>query len=316
MMRMPGPGGGGCGVELGVIAHRQVSVHDELTAGPRQAVKSGKDYYDSPMETLIADLVRYGLLIVFANVFLEQIGAPIPALPTLIVAGALAAQGKMGLPSLLGVALLASVTADTVWFLLGRWQGHRVLKTLCRLSLSPDTCVRGTEDMFERAGMPSLLYAKFIPGYSTVAPPLAGAMGQSLVAFLLWDGFGSLLWLGSGVLLGGIFHRAIDRVVDYLETLGFWALVVVAVGLLLVIAVKWWQRKRFSRLLHLARISVADLKRMMDAGEAPTIVDVRNHAAHLHDPRRIPGAVRVTFDEIDEKLAGLPRDREVILYCT
>jgi membrane protein DedA with SNARE-associated domain len=268
------------------------------------------------MESLIADLVRYGLLIVFANVFLEQIGAPIPALPTLIVAGALAAQGKMGLPSLLGVALLASVAADTVWFLLGRWQGHRVLKTLCRLSLSPDTCVRGTEDMFERAGMPSLLYAKFIPGYSTVAPPLAGAMGQSLGAFLLWDGFGSLLWLGSGVLLGGIFHRAIDRVVDYLETLGFWALVVLAAGLLLVIAVKWWQRKRFSRLLHLARISVADLKRMMDAGEAPTIVDVRNHAAHLHDPRRIPGALRVTFDEIDEKLAGLPRDREVILYCT
>jgi membrane protein DedA with SNARE-associated domain len=263
------------------------------------------------MESLIADLVRYGLFIVFANVFLEQIGAPIPALPTLIVSGALAAQGQMSLPALLGVALVASVSADTIWYLLGRWQGHRVLKTVCRLSLSPDSCVRGTEDMFERIGMPSLLYAKFIPGYSTVAPPLAGATGRSLVAFLLWDGFGSLLWLGSGVLLGGIFHRAIDRVVGYLETLGFWALVV-----LLVIAVKWWQRKRFSRLLRLARISVADLKRMMDAGEAPAIVDVRNRSAHLHDPRRIPGALRVTFDEIDEKLAELPRDREVVLYCT
>ena len=170
--------------------------------------------------------------------------------------------------------------------------------------------------MFERVGMPTLLYAKFIPGYSTVAPPLAGATGRSLGAFLLWDSFGSLLWLGSGVLLGGIFHRAIDRVVDYLETMGFWALVVLAVGLLLVIAAKWWQRRRFSRMLYLARISVEDLRRMMDAGEAPAIVDVRNHSAHLHDPRRIPGALRVTFDEIDEKLAGLPRDREVVLYCT
>ncbi|MFY9823888.1 MAG: VTT domain-containing protein [Thermoanaerobaculia bacterium] len=268
------------------------------------------------MESLIADLVRYGLYIVFANVFLEQIGAPIPALPTLIVSGALAAQGQMSLPALLGVALLASVLADTVWFLLGRWQGRRVLKTLCRLSLSPDTCVRGTEDLFERAGMPSLLYAKFIPGYSTVAPPLAGATGRKLGDFLLWDAFGSLLWLGSGVLLGGIFHRAIDRVVDFLETMGFWALVVLAVGLLLVIAAKWWQRKRFSKLLRLARISVADLKRMIDAGEAPAIVDVRNRSAPLYDPRRIPGALLVTFEEIDEKLAGLARNREVILYCT
>src|SRR6185312_4405982 len=246
------------------------------------------------MESLIADLVQYGLYIVFANVFLEQIGAPIPALPTLIVSGALAAQGQMSLPGLLAVALAASVSADTIWFLLGRWQGHRVLKTVCRLSLSPDSCVRGTEDMFERVGMPSLLYAKFIPGYSTVAPPLAGATGRGL---------------------GAIFHRAIDRVVDYLETLGFWALVGLAVGLLLVVAAKWWQRKRFSRKLYQARISVADLKRLMDAGKAPAIVDVRNHSAHIYDPRWIPGALRITFEELDEKLAELPRDREVVLYC-
>jgi membrane protein DedA with SNARE-associated domain len=267
------------------------------------------------MQELIADLIRHGPLIVFVNVFLEQIGAPVPALPTLIVAGALAAQGQMSLPALLGAALVASMAADTAWFLLGRWQGHRVLKTVCRLSLSPDSCVRGTEDLFERAGMPSLLYAKFIPGYSTVAPPLAGAMGNTLGSFLFWDGFGSLLWLGSGVLLGAIFHRAIDRVVDYMETLGFWALVVLAAGLALVIAAKWWQRKRVMKLLHLARISPDDLKRMMDAGEAPTIVDVRNRTASLHDPRRIPGALHMTFDEIDEKLAELPRDREIILYC-
>jgi len=268
------------------------------------------------MEQIVAHLIQYGLAVVFANVFLEQIGAPIPALPTLVVAGALAGRGRMDLASLLAVALVASVLADTVWFLIGRWQGHRVLRTVCRLSLSPDSCVRGTEDLFERAGMPSLLYAKFIPGYNTIAPPLAGAMGKTLLSFLFWDSLGSLLWIGSGVTVGFIFHRAVGRALLYLETLGYWAMGIVGVVLVLVIAVKWWQRWRVRKILKLARISVAELKRMIADGEAPTIVDVRNRSAHLHDPRRIPGAVRMTVDEIGAKLGELPRDREIILYCT
>ena len=268
------------------------------------------------MEEIIAHLVEYGLLVVFANVFLEQIGAPIPALPTLIVAGALTARDRMDVFALLAVALTASVLADTVWFQLGRWQGHRVLRTVCRLSLSPDSCVRGTEDLFERVGMPSLAYAKFIPGYSTIAPPLAGAMGKTLGSFILWDGLGSLLWIGSGVAIGILFHRTIDRALVYLETLGYWAAGVIGMILLLVILAKWWQRRRVRELLRLARISVAELRRLMDAGENPVIVDVRNRSAPLHDPRRIPGALRMTIDEIDERLRELPRDREVVLYCT
>src|SRR5215217_504430 len=244
------------------------------------------------MEQIVAHLIQYGLLVVFANVFLEQVGAPIPALPTLVVAGALAARGRMDLATLLAVALAGSVLADTIWFLIGRWQGHRVLRTVCKLSLSPDSCVRGTEDLFERVGMPSLLYAKFIPGYNTIAPPLAGAMRKSLGSFLFWDSLGSLLWLGSGVTVGFVFHRAVGRALLYLETLGYWAMGVVGVILLLVIAAKWWQRRRVRKLLKLARISVDELKRMIAAGEAPVIVDVRNRSAHLHDPRRIPGALR------------------------
>jgi len=268
------------------------------------------------MEQIVAHLIQYGLLVVFANVFLEQVGAPIPALPTLVVAGALAARGRMDLAALLAVALAGSVLADTIWFLIGRWQGHRVLRTVCKLSLSPDSCVRGTEDLFERAGMPSLLYAKFIPGYNTIAPPLAGAMGKTLGSFLFWDSLGSLFWLGSGVTVGFVFHRAVDRALQYLETLGYWAMGVVGAILLLVIAAKWWQRRRVRKLLKLARISVDELKRMIAAGEAPVIVDVRNRSAHLHDPRRIPGALRMTVDEIETRLNDLPRDREIVLYCT
>jgi membrane protein DedA with SNARE-associated domain len=268
------------------------------------------------MDQIVAHLIQYGLAVVFANVFLEQVGAPIPALPTLVVAGALAARGRMDLATLLAVALLASVLADTIWFLVGRWQGHRVLRTVCKLSLSPDSCVRGTEDLFERAGMPSLLYAKFIPGYNTIAPPLAGAMGKTLGSFLFWDSLGSLFWIGSGVTVGVIFHKAVDRALLYLETLGYWAMGVVGVAVLLVIVAKWWQRKRVRRFLELTRISVAELKRLIAEGGSPVIVDVRNRTAPLRDPRRIPGALRMTVDEIDAKMSHLSRDREIVLYCT
>lgn len=268
------------------------------------------------MHELVDYLLRYGLAVVFANVFLEQVGAPVPALPTLIVAGALVQRGRLDLLPVLGMALLASLLADTIWFLIGRWQGHKVLRTVCRLSLSPDSCVRGTEDLFERAGMPSLLYAKFVPGYNTIAPPLAGAMNKTLISFLFWDALGSLLWLGSGVTLGYLFHHAVNQVLYHLENLGFWAGVVLGAGLALVILAKWWQRRRVQKILRLARITVAELKLLIDAGNAPTIVDVRNRSAHLHDPRRIPGAMKMTVDEVDARLADLPRDREVILYCT
>jgi membrane protein DedA with SNARE-associated domain len=268
------------------------------------------------MDELVAHVGRFGLLLVFANVLLEQLGAPIPALPTLVVAGALAARGEIGLAALLGVAVAASVLADVVWFLIGRRIGHRVLKLVCRISLSPDTCVRQTELLFERAGLRSLLFAKFIPGYSTVAPPLAGATRLPLGSFLLWDGLGSLLWAGSGVAVGMIFHRTIGRAVEYLETLGLGALVLIAVALALVVAWKWRERRRILKLLRLARISVEELLGLIDRGEGPLVVDVRTRAGLRLDPRRIPGALRLSLDEIDEKLGGLPRDRDIILYCT
>lgn len=267
------------------------------------------------MEALIADLIQYGLLVVFLNVFLEQIGAPIPAVPTLIVAGTLAARDQIAPASLLAVAVLGAVLADVVWFFIGRWQGRRILKTVCRLSLSPDSCVRGTEELFERAGMPSLLYAKFIPGYNTVAPPLAGAMGTSLPRFLAWDALGSLLWSGVAVGLGFLFHRAVDRALEYLEALGFWALVVVGTALVLVIAFKWWQRRRVRKLLDLARITAAELKSLLDAEAPPVVLDVRNRSAHLRDPRRLPGANRVTLEELEQRIEDLPRDRDIVLYC-
>lgn len=268
------------------------------------------------MSTLIRYLVRYGVSLVFLNVFAEQIGAPVPAVPTLIVAGALARNGQMSSTHVLIVAVLASLIADWIWFLLGRRYGYRILRTLCRISLSPDSCVRDTEARFERWGLKSLLFAKFVPGFSTVAPPLAGAGKRSTLAFLIYDGIGALLWAGSAVAVGRLFHRQIGLVIDRLENLGWWALLIVGGALALFVLVKWMQRKRFLEQLRLARVSVDELKAMFERGEEPVVLDVRTRSSLQRDPRRIPTAIVGHADDIDATVEALSPDREIVLYCT
>jgi membrane protein DedA with SNARE-associated domain len=268
------------------------------------------------MGRLTTYVARHGLPLVFFNVLGEQLGLPIPAMPTLIVAGALAVERNFRASQALLLAVVASVIADLAWFYLGRRQGFRVLRLLCRISLSPDSCVSQTTRVFEKWGMRSLLVAKFIPGFSTVAPPLAGAIGTSLFAFVLFDAGGAFLWAGSGIAAGMVFHRAVDRVLDFLTAMGGWALVFLGLALALFIAWKWLQRRRFYAFLRMARISVDDLGRLREAGEEPLVLDVRTAGARGADPRRIPGARLLTFDQIPEQAADLPLDRDIILYCT
>ncbi len=268
------------------------------------------------MQQLAFYVSKYGLPVIFINVLLEQLGLPIPAIPVLVVAGALAVERDLSVPRVLLVAVLAAVIADTLWYALGRRHGFRILKTLCRVSLSPDSCVRQTTSIFEKWGMPSLVVAKFVPGFSTVAPPLAGAINARFLPFLLYDGAGALVWAGAGVAAGMAFHRAIDRALEFLTGIGSRALVILGVALLLFVAVKWWQRRRFYKMLRMARISPAELRRLMDEGRDPVVLDVRTQGALLADPRRIPGARLLELSDIPEKLAGLPQDREIVLYCT
>lgn len=265
---------------------------------------------------IVALLVRHGTPLVWLNVFLEQIGLPIPAVPTLVVAGALSRDGKLSSTMILTGSVLASLAADWTWFMLGRRMGYRVLKTLCIMSLSPDTCVRDTEARFERWGMRSLIIAKFVPGFSTVAPPLAGATGQKTSTFLLYDGIGALLWAGMAVAAGHVFHNAVDRMLLTLESMGWWAIVLVVAVLLLTIFYKWWQRMRLLKKLRLARIRPDELAALLDGDPLPVIIDVRTASAQKRDPRRVRHALVIPSDRIPEHVAQLPRNREVILYCT
>jgi len=261
-------------------------------------------------------LVRYGYLVIFGAVFAEQIGLPFPSEPFLLAGGGLAGSGRLSLVVAIGLAAIASLIGDTVWYWLGRTRGPRVMTWLCRMSLEPDSCVRKTEEAFVRNGARSLLLAKFVPGLNTMAPPLAGIIGMRLGRFLLFDTLGALLYLGSFILLGFIFSDQIEQVAVRIANLGFWALLIVVGALAAYIVWKYIQRRRFIHSLRIARISPEELKRKIDSGEEVVVVDLRGSLDFEADSRTIPSAIRLAPDRIEEEHGQIPRDREIVLFCT
>jgi len=266
------------------------------------------------MDQLIALIQKHGLWLVFANVLAEQAGVPIPAYPTLIIAGAYLTLGEYRLLALVLVGALAAVIADTFWYLAGRRFGTRVLRTLCRISLSPDSCVRQTETIFERFGPASMIFAKFVPGFASVATALAGALGLRYWKFVLFDLVGSLLWVGVAVAIGYLFRDAIGDALETLQSLGKWGLVLVVSAFAAWIATKWWRRILFIRQLRMDRVTVEELKTLLDANEVGVILDVRSTLSQQASGR-IPGARRVDIKKITEGLDGVPTDGEVVVYC-
>ena len=268
------------------------------------------------MQDLSQLIVHYGVALVFANVLLDQLGFPTPAIPVLLVAGALAADGKLSAPELFGVAVVATLIADLVWYAVGRHYGNRVMKALCRVSLTPDSCVSQTQTLFERWGINALLIANFIPGLATVAPPLAGATGVGWLRFLIFSALGAFLWAGAGLGVGMVFKEQIEYLLALFERMGALAVVVLGALFAAYVAYKWWERHRFFTMLRMARINVDELYRLIDTGAIPVIVDVRSQTARALEPRRIPGARHVPLGAVGQHVGDLPRDREIILYCT
>ena len=257
-----------------------------------------------------------GLSFVFLNVLLEQLGVPVPAVPTMVVAGAVAASGRMSAVALYSLAVAACVIADSTWYAAGHRYGGRVMRLLCQISLSPDSCVSQTQGAFERWGPKALLFAKFVPGLALVAPPLAGATRMAFGRFIVYTAGGAGLWVGAALLAGALLRTQIERLLPQAAQVGGTAALVLLLLLALYIAYRWWERRRFYAALDMARISVEDLRRQMQEGAAPVIVDVRSTTAQTLELRRIPGALHVPVQEAARHLSTLPRDREIILYCT
>src|SRR5881628_3177201 len=228
------------------------------------------------MTETLGFLVRHGPAVLFAAVFVEQVGVPLPAAPWLLAAGALAGTGKINWFTRLIAGTLGSLLADLIWFYVGRHGGHRVLDLLCRISLEPDSCVRRTQDVFTRYGMRGVVAAKFIPGLSTLAPPLAGISGVGAPRFFFFDGAGSLLYAGCFILVGVLFRHQLEQVIAALASLGSGALGVVVGLAALYIGYKYFQRRRLLNELRMARITVDELHQMLETGENPIILDLRS----------------------------------------
>ncbi len=267
------------------------------------------------MNETIAFLFEHGEAVLFAVVFVEQIGLPIPAVPVLLAAGALAGAGKMNLTAAIGLSVLACFGGDLAWYYLGRHRGRQALMLLCRISLEPDSCVRRTETLFERHGVRSLVIAKFIFGLSTIAPALAGLFGVSGRRFFIYNGLGALLWTIAFVAPGYLFADQIERIAMQHAEVGASAAFILAGALGAYIMYKYLHRQFLLRQLRIARISVDELKQIMDERRDLLIVDLRGTLDHEADPYTIPGAIRMTAEELEHRHDEIPRHRDVVLFC-
>lgn len=257
-------------------------------------------------------LTQHGSLVLAAVVFAEQIGLPLPALPFLIAAGALVGTGQMAVGMALVSAVLAAMAGDQVWFELGRRRGRQVLNWLCRISLEPTSCVRRTEDLFSHHGVRALIVAKFVPGFSTIAPPLAGIVGLSVPQYLLFNGLGTLLWAGTGLGLGWIFSDQVEQALTISAQIGPTIGLTLGAAVVSYLGYKVVHRYRLDD--GVPRMTVRQLTDKLAAGEQPVIVDLRSLAARQEEAG-IPGAIPLTLEEVVAHQHELPRDRDVILYC-
>ncbi len=268
------------------------------------------------MRALIDLLIQHDFLLVFLVTLAARIGAPVPAAPLLVVAGGLAAAGRLSAVSLVVAAVLANVLGDAIWFIAGRSYGHRVLRLLCRVSLSPDVCVRQSESLIARWGGSSLLAAKFLPGISVVAAPMAGALGMGWRRFIAYDAVAGLVWTACFLGLGLVFSDQIQDVLDFLSNAGMFAVAAIVAVLALLVGNRWRRRRQMAKLQgEVERISVEDAAALCEQDMAPIFIDVRSDPGRAADPRTLPGALNIPLTRLPEYAAQLPDDRLLVLYC-
>jgi membrane protein DedA with SNARE-associated domain/rhodanese-related sulfurtransferase len=270
---------------------------------------------------MLHDLVaRYGPALVFVNALAASLGLPVPAMPTLVLFGAMAALHPDSIGGqaflVLALAVIASVIGDSVWFLAGRFYGGATLKTLCRLSLSRDTCVKKTERFFGRWGVRVLTVSKLVPGLSLLSVPMAGAVGTPYRAFVAHDGIGAAIWATLGVGVGFIVSRQVDWLFASIGRLGHASIPVVAALLVLYAIYRWVRRRSFMHKLADARIGVDELYELMLGEAVPVILDIRSDEKRRLDPYVIPGAQFADERKLDEIIAAYRPNQKVVIYCS
>jgi membrane protein DedA with SNARE-associated domain/rhodanese-related sulfurtransferase len=261
-------------------------------------------------------LLAYGYLLLFAWVLVEQFGIPLPATPVLLAAGALSANQKVNFAAALLVGLAACLIADSSWYFIGRRYGHHVLRILCKLSMEPTVCVRKTQNSFGRRRGTTLLYSKFIPGVATLAAPVAGQNGMNFATFLAFDCVGATIWTGALLLAGRLFGDALKKDPSLFNWAGRFSGALLIVAVLGLFLGRLYRRRMLLRMLVKARLEPDELKAQLDAGEPVYIVDLRHPLELVPDPFTLPGAIHVSPEALASRIHEIPRDRDIVLYCT
>ncbi|MDG1231514.1 MAG: VTT domain-containing protein [Pseudomonadales bacterium] len=268
------------------------------------------------MTDFLQFLVAHGYLVIFAWVALDQAGLPLPALPLLLAAGALAGTGELSILAILVVCALAAVPIDLFWFWLGRLRGVRVLHLLCILSLEPDYCVRDTEALFKKLGPLSVVLAKFVPGLQTLAPPMSGLTGMNMLVFFILDLIGTLAWSASFVLVGFYFHTELELMAQKAADAGLIAGLFLAGIVAAYFTYKIVTQQRFLRSLRMRRLTPEDVQQRISKGDDFHILDLRHDYDFDAYPHLLPGALRVPMESIDRHNGRIPKDSDIVLYCS
>ena len=261
-------------------------------------------------------LLTYGYLLIFGWVLIEQLGAPLPAIPALLAAGALSAQGDLSFTEVLLLGLAACLIADSSWFLIGRRYGHHVLNLLCKMSMEPTLCVRRTQLRFTQRRKATLLVAKFVPGVALLSAPVAGQAGMSYGEFAILDGAGAMLWLLAYLVGGRLFGDALKRDPSLLDWVGRFSGALLLVGIVAFFVARVVRRRMLLRQMVESRLEPAELFAQIQGGEDVYIVDLRHPVEQMTDPFVLPGAQRIAPEDLAHRVGEIPRDRDVILYCT
>jgi membrane protein DedA with SNARE-associated domain len=258
----------------------------------------------------LANTHPYAILLLSG--LLERVGFPLFFAPVLVAAGALAAAGQMHFDLALWIALLTCIVGDTLWYELGRKKGDSVLSILCRISLEPESCIRRSKNFFGKGASRTLLLSKWLPGLSHVVPSVAGLSGVPRQNFFLLNTAGSALWIFV-LMLAGYLPVEHVHVAPAIGPIAFEASVALLLG---NVGVKYVQKRRFLKELYKARITPAELNQALDSGQRIVVLDLRHPLDSVTDPRTLPGALRVLPDDVTSRAELLPKDREIVLYCT
>jgi membrane protein DedA with SNARE-associated domain/rhodanese-related sulfurtransferase len=273
------------------------------------------------MGSLLGLLEHHTLALIFGWVLVEQAGVPLPSVPLMLAAGTLSAAHKFHVAYAIPVIMLACLISDSMWYLLGKRYGRRVLNMLCRFSLEADACVTKTQGTMGRRGPVTLLFAKFVPGLSTMAAPIAGQAKMRYWKFALYDMGGTLIWAGAWLFVGRFFGDLAKRSSEFFGMLGHFGALLILLMVVGVVFYRLLARRRFKKELRVLRLEPGELREMMEeamrlGAEMPFIVDLRHPLDVLTDPWVLHGALRIGPEELKLRRELIPHDRDVVLYCT